>query len=96
MYDFDGPLALKVADRNNTVITLGPLEFMNLSLLEMSALEYGFPVGDSPDMNLRKVDLKVLAKISTRNILFVPRYLKSRYGVLVVSVVFLDVYLVVE
>jgi hypothetical protein len=96
MYDLDGPLALKVADRNNTRITLGPLEFMNLSLLQMPALEHRFPITNSPDMNLGKVDLKVLAKISTRNILFVLRNLKSRYGVLVVSVVFLDVYLVVE
>ena len=96
MNDLDSPLALKVADRNNTGITLGPLEFMNLSLLEMPALEHSFPIANSPYMNLRKVDLKVLAKISTGNILFVIRNLECRYGVLVVSVVFLDVYLVVE
>jgi hypothetical protein len=68
---------------------------MDLALLEPCELDNGSSHLDTPHMNFREVNLKILSKIGTGNVILVRRYLKGRNVVLVVNVMFLDVYLMV-
>jgi hypothetical protein len=68
---------------------------MDLALLEPCKLDNGSSRFDTPHMDFGKVNLKILSKIGTGNVILVWRYLKGRNVVLVVNVMLLDVYLMV-
>lgn len=64
---------------------------MDLALLEPCELDNGSSRLDTPHMDFGEVNLKILPKIGTGDVILVRWYLKGRNVVLVVNVMFLDV-----